>query len=386
MPQTIASLHRARLAREKGAVIKDWGGRISVALVYPNHYRIGMSSLGYQVLYGLFNRHDKVVAERFFKPDQIEMPLYLEGGKGLLSLESLSPLNRFDLIAFSLSFENDYPNILKILELGKIPLLSAEREWVRPLVMAGGVTTFLNPEPSAPFFDFFLIGEAEPFLDEFIHVFEENRDAFDNRQDLLKFLARRLGNLYAPSLYETRYGEEGTIHAMTPVGRDIPPRIRSPRLEVAGASVATSGIMTPDTTFSNKVLIELGRGCGRSCRFCAAGYIYRPPRVRGEEDLHSAVDRAMGGCANLGLLSAAVSDTPGIENLTETILKKGGRFSVSSLRADSLSGTLIDHLKASGQKTIAIAPEAGSERLRKVVNKHLTKDQIIDSVRLIAGK
>ncbi|MFH1487266.1 MAG: radical SAM protein [Pseudomonadota bacterium] len=386
MRDTIASLHRARLAREKGAVIKDWGGRISIALVYPNHYRIGMSSLGYQVLYGLFNRHDKVVAERFFKPEQIEMPLYLEGGKGLLSLESLSPLNRFDLIAFSLSFENDYPNILKILELGKIPLLSAEREWIRPLVMAGGVTTFLNPEPIAPFFDFFLIGEAESFLDEFIHVFEENRDAFDNRRDFLGFLARSLGNLYVPSLYETMYGKDGTIHSMMPIGRDIPPRIRSPRLEVAGASVTTSGIMTPDTAFSNKVLIELGRGCGRSCRFCAAGYVYRPPRVRGEEELYSAVDRVMGGCANLGLLSAAVSDTPGIENLTETILKKGGRFSVSSLRADSLSGTLIDHLKASGQKTIAIAPEAGSERLRKVVNKHLTKDQIIDSVRLIAGK
>ena len=147
MADRIAPLHRARLAREKGVVIKDWGGRISIALVYPNHYRIGMSSLGYQLLYGLFNRHDKVVAERFFKPEQIEMPLYLEGGKGLLSLESQSPLDRFDLIAFSLSFENDYPNILEILELGKIPLLSTERERLRPMVMGGGVATFLNPEP-----------------------------------------------------------------------------------------------------------------------------------------------------------------------------------------------------------------------------------------------
>jgi radical SAM superfamily enzyme YgiQ (UPF0313 family) len=169
----LSSLCQARLALEKGAVRKDWGGRISVALVYPNAYRIGMSNLGLQVVYSLLNRREDVVAERVFLPEGKEMSLCVDAGKGLLSLESLSPLRRFDLVAFSLSFENDYPNILRILSLGKIPYLSEDREEHHPFVMAGGITVFLNPEPLAPFFDFFLLGEAEATLEGFLVAFRE---------------------------------------------------------------------------------------------------------------------------------------------------------------------------------------------------------------------
>ncbi len=167
MSEKIASLYRARLAKEKGTVRKDWGGRISVALVYPNYYRVGMSNLGFQTVYHLFNENENVVAERAFLPDELETSLFLESGKGLLSLESLSPLQRFDVVAFSLSFENDYPNILRILQAGKIPILSEERKDFHPLIMAGGVTTLFNPEPLALFLVFFLFGEAEAKLYEF---------------------------------------------------------------------------------------------------------------------------------------------------------------------------------------------------------------------------
>ncbi|MGD8227927.1 MAG: hypothetical protein PVI20_09115, partial [Desulfobacteraceae bacterium] len=168
MSDKIVSLYRARLAREKGVIKKDWGGKIAVGLTYPNHYRIGMSNLGFQIVYQQLNAKENVVAERFFLPDEGEMSLYLESGKDLLSMESQSPLPRFHLVAFSLSFENDYPNILKILQLGKIPLLSQERDDSHPFVMAGGITTMMNPEPLSPFFDLFLLGEAEANLEAFM--------------------------------------------------------------------------------------------------------------------------------------------------------------------------------------------------------------------------
>ncbi|MDP6178922.1 MAG: radical SAM protein [Desulfatiglandales bacterium] len=386
MSDKIVSLYRARLAREKGTVRKDWGGRISIALAYPNYYHIGMSNLGFQVVYNLLNRKKNVVAERVFQPEGQEMALYLENGRGLLSLESQSPLQRFDLVAFSLSFENDYPNVLTILQLGKIPLLSEEREDSHPFVMAGGVTTFLNPEPLGLFIDFFLLGDAEASLDEFMELFADIRSTHVNRREALKILARNLNCIYVPSLYHLEYHKDGTIKSMEPTESTIPQKIEVACQVSPDAPVAMSTILTPDTEFADKVLIELGRGCSRSCRFCAAGYVYRPPRIRGKSDVLSCIDHAMEGCDRIGLLSASASDTPGIEDITGLIIKKGGSFSISSLRADSLNEELLDHLKKCGQKTIAIAPEAGSERLREVVNKHLTRDQIINSAKLIAHR
>ena len=382
----IVSLYRARLAREKGVIRKDWGGKISVALAYPNHYRIGMSNLGFQIVYQHLNAREDVVAERFFLPDDGEMSLYLESGKELLSMESQSPLPRFHLVAFSLSFENDYPNILKILQLGKIPLLSRERDDSHPVVMAGGITTAMNPEPLSPFFDLFLLGEAEASLEAFMALFIDVMPTLESKQEALKTLAQNLESLYVPAFYHTEYHPDGTIKSMEPAHPKIPEKIRVSRHLDADAPVAVSGILTPDTEFADRVLIELGRGCGRSCRFCAAGYVYRPPRVHNETQLLSRVEEVMEGHDHVGLVSASVSDTPGIAHITGQIVEKGGRFSVSSLRADSLTEELLDHLKSVGQRSVAIAPEAGSERLRRVVNKQLTQDQIINAVRLIAQK
>ena len=385
MADKLISLYQARFALEQGAVRKDWGGRISVALVYPNAYRVGMSNLGFQVVYSLLNRREDVVAERVFLPEGKEMSLCVEGGKGLLSLESLSPLQRFDLVAFSLSFENDYPNILKILSLGKIPYLSEDREEHHPFVMAGGITTFLNPEPLAPFFDFFLLGEAEAILEDFLEAFREIRTHPLARHEALKVLAGSVKSLYVPALYRIRYHKDGTIQSREPLDPIAPEEIKVLRPKLAEMPVRTSTLLTAESEFADRVLIELGRGCTRSCRFCAAGYVYRPPRVHEKSSLLKTVSDVLEKHRSVGLLSACVSDIPGIEEITGLILRKGGRFSVSSLRADSLTQPLVENLRDVGQRTVAVAPEAGSERLRKVVNKHLTRDQILDAVRVIGA-
>lgn len=384
MSDKIASLYRSRVAKEKGVVRKDWGGRISIALTYPNHYRVGMSNLGFQVVYHLLNRKDNVVAERVFLPEDQEMALYPETGKGLLSLESLSPLNRFDLIAFSLSFENDYPNVLKILQMGKIPLLSEERDETLPFVMAGGVTTFLNPEPIAFFFDFFLLGDAEATLDQFLELFADIRSTASSRREVLRTLARNGKSVYVPSFYHVEYHKDGTIRSREPTEDHIPERVEVACQSRPDTPPATTAVLTPDTEFSDKVLVELGKGCTRSCRFCAAGYVYRPPWVQDKSALLSTIDKVMDRSHHIGLLSASISDIPWIEDITGMIIEKGGDFSISSLRADSLSKGLLDHLIKVGQRTLTIAPEAGSERLRKVVNKHLTQEQIMETVKLIA--
>ena len=371
-------------AREKGAVRKDWGGRISVALVYPNVYRIGMSNLGFQVVYALLNQIKDVVAERFFLPDAQEMSPPGSPGKGLVSVESLSPLQKFDLVAFSLSFENDYPNILTILRLGKIPLLSEERNASHPLIMAGGINTFLNPEPLAPFFDFFLLGEAEGALESFMDLFRELKESTAGRLEIIRRLAREASSLYAPCFYRVAYDRHGLIQSRNVTDPSIPERITVGRSDHESMPVRRSMILTRDTEFSGKVLVELARGCGRSCRFCAAGYVYRPPRFHDEAALSPVIEEALKKGQPLGLMSACVSDVPGIENLTRLIIEKGGRYSVSSLRADSLTPAMAADLLKAGQKSIAIAPEAGSERLRRVINKHLTGEQIIDAVRIIA--
>jgi len=235
--------------------------------------------------------------------------------------------------------------------------------------------------------DFFLLGEAEANLNEFIDLFSEFSTDSTTREEVIANLAKNIPNLYAPLLYQAEYHKDGTLKAFIPAGDQIPEKIRVACSAEGGFSeqrMPISAITTPDTEFGNKVLVELGRGCGHSCRFCAAGYAYRPPRIYEESRLRASVLKAMEGSDRIGLLSPAVSDTPGIEDLMAMIVERGGSFSVSSLRAETLTQGLLDKLKSAGQKTVTIAPEAGSERLRKTINKHLTRDQIIETVRMIS--
>lgn len=378
---------KAKLSQEKGAIPKEWGGRLTVALAYPNLYRLGMSNLGFQRVYGLLNARPDVVAERVFLPDPQEMSLYLQAGRPLLSMESQSPVERFHLLAFSLSFENDIPNLLTMLSLARLPLLSAERSEAHPLVMAGGVATFLNPEPVAPFMDLFLLGEAEVALEGFISLLKEAQSRLPPRKALLYTLASSLPHVYVPSLYEPLYHPDGTLKSFEPKAPGIPEKVQVPRAVLDGSAKlgpASSIVLTPETEFGQKVLVETERGCGRGCRFCAAGHVYRPPRQWSGASLEAAVEEALMRSEEVGLVGAALGDLPSLQGLTARIVSRGGRFSLSSLRVDGLSRALLENLEAAGQKTVTVAPEAGSERLRRVINKHLTREEILRAVDLVA--
>ena len=387
MQKDITRLYRDRLAKEKGTIKKDWGGRLSVALAFPSQYPLGMSNLGFQIVYRHLNERANVLAERFFLPDGHEMHFYVHSKEALCSLESQRPMKDFDLVAFSLSFENDYANILRMLEMGKIPILSKERGENHPFVMAGGVAVFLNPEPVAPFVDFFLLGEAENCLGDFLDAFLDLKAHGAKRQTALLKLAKNVPGLYAPSLYQVEYQKDGTQKPLVPLKAGVPEKIRvvhAPQGGFKDHDMPISCITTPDTEFGNRILLEIGRGCGHSCRFCAAGYVYRPPRTYDPSVLQKGITEALAQCPQVGLISPAVNDTPEIENLLAMICDGGNSFSVSSLRAESLTVKMLEYLRQSGQKTVAIAPEAGTQRLRDIINKHLNEEQIIDAVRMIS--
>ncbi|MFH2218642.1 MAG: radical SAM protein [Pseudomonadota bacterium] len=364
--------HQRFVESETGVIKKDWTGRIRVALVYPNRYPVGMSNLGFQAVYQLLNQIDHVVCERAFLPDNGASPAHR-----ITTIESGNVISDFDIVAFSVSFENDYPNLLTILDRARLPLWSSDRGTPHPLLIAGGVACFLNPEPIAPFIDCFLIGEAEAILPRFFDSTLSELLKRD-RTSCLKALSRNVPGTYVPALYRPEYNSDGTLRAFEPTC-DVPVKIRRMFLKDLSNSACCSTVLTPQTSFDRSFLIEVGRGCPHGCRFCAAGYVYRPPRFRplsllGECLLHGAslTDR-------IGLVGAAVSDLPEITQLCSRINPKETRISFSSLRADALSAELISVLRKNRVKTATIAPDAGSERLRSVINKGLTEANILDA-------
>jgi len=354
-------------ATEIGTIRKAWRGRIRFALVYPNRYHLGMSNLGFQSVYRLLNNYDHVVCERAFLPDAD-----LKGQSPLRTLESRRRLTDFDIIAFSLSFENDYPHILAILDTIGLPARSEHRADQDPLLLAGGVASFINPEPIAAFFDCFLIGEAEVMLPRFIEVFERG----SSKRETLLTIARDVPGAYVPAFYRVGYQGDGTIAAFEPL-EEVPSSIRRTYLNDLGQTATCSAILTPDTAFDRTYLIEVGRGCPHGCRFCSAGFIYRPPRFRPISDLADSIDQGICRTDRIGLVGAAVSDLPAIGELCEEYRHEDIRISFSSLRADGLSPELLSALRQSKAKTATIAPDAGSERMRKVINKGISEAAIL---------
>jgi radical SAM superfamily enzyme YgiQ (UPF0313 family) len=360
-------------ATEKGTIKKTWRGRITVALAYPNYYHVGMSSLGFQTVYGLFNSFEDVVCERVFLPQEGR------SSEALRSLESNRPLADFDIVAFSISFENDYPNLLTMLGQAGLPLLSSERTPPNPLIAVGGVTSLLNPEPLAPVVDFFLIGEAESILSPFFEVFKTTSD----RVAFFDALASRVPGAYVPVLYDVSYGPDGTIETFVPKG-NAPDKVK--RAVVGDLSLVDtcSTILTAETTFDNTYLIEAARGCPHGCRFCAAGYVYRPPRFRKAAQLEDTLNRVAAEGSQIGVVASDIGDIPDLELFCGRVLDSHLGFSFSSLRADLLTPKLVEMMKQSGTKTVTIAPDAGTERMRRVVNKSITEQDVLNSVDLVS--
>jgi radical SAM family uncharacterized protein len=369
MPRTADKSPPPDTRSEIGTIRKSWHSRTSIALVYPNRYHVGMSNLGFQTLYRLFNSYDQVVCERAFLPEG-NRP---QPGR-LKTMESGRPIAAADIIAFSLSFENDYPHMLAILDKAGIPLRSNARNEDHPFIIAGGVACFLNPEPIAAFIDCFLIGEAEGILPRFFEIFETE----SNKKDVLKNLARGVPGAYVPAFYRTRYKDNGTLEGVEPL-EDVPQKIERICLDDLALEATCSAVLTPHTTFDETFLIETGRGCPHGCRFCSAGFIYRPPRFRSVAQLEQSIRQGAQLTDRIGLVGAAVSDLPGIEHLCEKFKDDDIRFSFSSLRADRLTDSLLAALNQSRVKTATIAPEVGSQRMRDVINKGLTENDILDA-------
>ncbi len=352
---------------EIGTIRKSWRGRISIALVYPNRYHVGMSNLGFQSVYRLLNAYDHVVCERAFLPEASQPQT-----TPLLTVESGKRLSEADIIAFSLSFENDYPHILSIIENIGLPLRADQRSDQDPLLLAGGVTSFLNPESIAAFFDCFLIGEAEAMLPGFLDAF----DPGNNKQTILKNIARNVPGAYVPAFYRVDYKRDGTIASFKAL-EDVPKTIQRTYVEDLNRTATCSTILTPDTVFDRTFLIEVARGCPHGCRFCSAGYIYRPPRFRSTQLLGDNIEQGISLTDRIGLVGSAVSDLPKIGDLCSQYQDQDIRISFSSLRADGLSEELLSTLKQSDVKTATIAPDAGSERMRKVINKGINEEAIL---------
>ncbi len=360
------------LSKEQGTVYKDPGGKINIALIYPNTYYVGMSNLGYQGIYGLLNKMDDVVCERVFLPEDEDFEEYLRTDTEIFTMESKRTLSRFDIIAFSVSFENDYPNIIKILKLSGIPLRNSERNSTNPLFIFGGICASFNPEPVADFFDVAFIGEAEELLPEFLVAYRYSSE----RTGILK-RASIIEGLYVPSLYNTSYDNEGKISDRCPC-EGAPEIIKRRYLNDITSSGIETSIITPETEFSSMYLVEAMRGCPWSCRFCVAGHIYNPYRKKALQALENEIASALSKTSRIGIIGPSLSDYPDLKKVLEI---PGVDFSITSLRACAKSAEMVGLLK--GHKSISIAPEAGTERLRKVINKKVTEEDILETADLI---
>ena len=370
------------LDREQGAVFKSWGGRIPVALVYPNRYAAGMSNLGFQLTYSMLNRMEDVVCERAFFPDSEDRSREAVPFPPR-SLESQRTLNDFEILAFSIPFENDYPNILKLLKASGIPLEAQQRTPPHPLVWAGGITASLNPEPLAPFVDLFGIGDAELLIPDLIEAYRRCKDGRLSKESCLENFSRIEG-VYAPSLYDVEYDDSGRISRFR---SDIgPDRVRRRIYKDTSPMVPATKIVTESTEFESMFLVEISRGCPWGCRFCAVGRVALPVRHHPVDALMPVIEEGLKYRKRIGLVSSSVCDHPQLLEICERILSLGGFVSVASLRLDRVSDELLDVLMKSGHKTLSLAPEAGSQRLRDVIKKNITEEQILSSVERIALK
>jgi radical SAM superfamily enzyme YgiQ (UPF0313 family) len=343
-----------RLSPETGAITKDWGGRLPIALIYPNTYYLGMSNLGIQTIYGLLNGYPDVVCERVFWERQTHP----------LSVESRRPLTDFAVLAFSVSYELDYFNIVPMLRASGLPIYAADRDERHPLIIAGGPCITANPAPLSPFFDCLCLGEAEPILPAMLPVLAEGIRG--RRDELLKVLSR------LPGIYVPACPPETTIARQWAKNLDD--------------FATTSVIFTPDTELGDLYLIEVERGCRRGCRFCLVSTHFAPMRCRSLDALIEPARQGLRCRKRIGLMGPAVSDYPRIKELLAALNRMGAELSLSSLRINALSPDILDELVKGKVNTITLAPEAGSQRLRRLIGKGISDSDILEALDRIAKR
>jgi radical SAM superfamily enzyme YgiQ (UPF0313 family) len=368
------------LSREVGYIRKPHDGKLRVALAFPNTYFVGMSNLGFQTVYRLFNDQPDIVCERVFLPPKQELHSLLSSGARIVSLESQTPIHDFDVFAFSVSFEWDYTNVLTLLRLAGLPLRAADRTTDHPLVLIGGAITFVNPEPLALFADVIAAGEGEALVPPLAAAMQ----ASTSRADLLRRLAPERG-FYIPSFYDVEYADDGSIRRYVPrEGSGAPPVVRKAAIKTTEAvDPPATSIFTPDTEFGSRFLVEVVRGCANLCRFCWAGYNYLPVRAFSAERILELARAARPHASRAGLVSIALCDHPDIEHILRSLNEMGYSISPASLRLDDLTPAIVSLLRESGERTLTIAPETGSDRLRRVINKTITNDEILQAAELI---
>ena len=372
------------LSKEIGYIRKPHGDRLRVALAFPNTYWVGMSNLGFQTVYRLFNDQADIVCERVFLPPKQELAELVASKTELVTLESQTPVSEFDVFAFSVSFEWDYVNVLTLLRLAGLPRYAAERSERHPLVVIGGAVTFVNPRSRSRR----LPTSSRPAKAKC--WCRASNAPSRRRPDARRCCgcSRANAGFYIPSFYEPQYDGNGrltgfaTNAAGADAGAPVPVRKAAVKTTDALDPPATS-IFTPDTEFGSRFLIEVVRGCANLCRFCWAGYNYLPVRAFPADRILHLAEAARVHANRVGLVSIALCDHPEIDRILARLLEMGYAISPASLRLDDLTESIVRVLRKSGERTITIAPETGSDRLRRVINKTVTNDEILDRAELI---